>query len=92
MCPKTDLMSAVREWGLVQWSLIGRAKWSQEMDGTRLMLAPKSYAFSLSHLFQVPRLVHSGRDDLQYLRQVDRTDTENTERASALLVGQPTLH
>jgi hypothetical protein len=44
-------------------------------------------AFWLSHLLQMPRLVHSGRDDLQYLRQVDWADTENTERASALLVG-----
>jgi hypothetical protein len=49
--------------------------------------------FWLSHLLEVPRLVHSGRDDLHYLRQVERTDTENTERASALLVvGQPTVH
>jgi hypothetical protein len=47
-------------------------------------------AFGLSHLFEVPRLVHSRRYDLQYLPQVERADTENAERASALLVvGQP---
>jgi outer membrane protease len=51
----------------------------------------KYHSFRVSYLLEVSRLVHSGRDDLHYLRKVKRTDTENTEKTSALfVVGQRT--